>query len=607
MFAPPLRKTLTRAAENSIARSRLQRSTWLTRPCPEKAHDVSLHFSNAPTFSGAQTSRSGESPPSVQLRSRRAIQAKLVIAAVDDPLEQEADRIAAQVMRMPDPAVRVGAGAAWAGSERTDPGNEAGKTLQLKEVDGTRAPPGEAPSTVHDVLRMPGQPLDPTTRAFFEPRFGFDFSKVRVHTNQQSAKSARLLGARAYTCGRDVVFGTDECATGSTSGRLLLAHELAHVVQQSARHGPAQMQRKEVATNAEIQSDRDWTTADREGESTRWSAACETNLNAVDSAQYVRVVERRDFYKWFYHYASRKGFATRWALAAYVVANGAHQIVDMDEDHAFANSAFTMANVELEGAMREGNQIIFDNVLPKLQKLIAGGPLQGRAALAWDSQVLVEEQALVQPLYKMMSPETIKQMEYIARKKFIAAVGAYVTGGDKVSRDEYTKADTVPPFDEKKNLPSVGDRWQYGMELGNRFARVGTDFDPAHDKMPAVAANYTDGSEFARVDTRKHLHELDAWLNPSRLDRVGAGSDYKAIIASLTEPEKALVARDRSPDGWAYSISFAQFSFIDETTVRAALPSDPLFAALVAAFLARYNAERTRVMARYPLSVPMPM
>jgi hypothetical protein len=143
------------------------------------------------------------------------------------------------------------------------------------------------------------------------------------------------------------------------------------------------------------------------------------------------------------------------------------------------------------------------------------------------------------------------------------------------------------------------------MELDDRFTPGGTGFDPACDNMPAVAPGYADGSELAEVDTRKHLHELDAWLNPSRYDRVGPGSDYKAIIAGLTEAEKKQVVSDRSPDGWAYSISFAQFSFIDEATVRAALPSDPAFAGLVAAFLARFNTERRRVSARYPSSVLM--
>ncbi|MGB9632210.1 MAG: DUF4157 domain-containing protein [Chloroflexaceae bacterium] len=88
------------------------------------------------------------------------------------------------------------------------------------------------PPIVHEVLRSPGQPLDAETRAFMEPRFGHDFSRVRVHTDARAAESARAVNALAYTVGRDVVFGAGQYAPGASAGRRLLAHELAHVVQQ---------------------------------------------------------------------------------------------------------------------------------------------------------------------------------------------------------------------------------------------------------------------------------------------------------------------------------------------------------------------------------------
>jgi Domain of unknown function (DUF4157) len=93
--------------------------------------------------------------------------------------------------------------------------------------------PSEIPSTVHDVLRSSGQPLDTETREFMEPRFRHDFSQVRVHTNRRAAESARELNALAYTVGRDMVFRTGEYVPGTTAGKRLLAHELTHVVQQS--------------------------------------------------------------------------------------------------------------------------------------------------------------------------------------------------------------------------------------------------------------------------------------------------------------------------------------------------------------------------------------
>jgi hypothetical protein len=92
--------------------------------------------------------------------------------------------------------------------------------------------PTEAPPIVHEVLASPGRPLDAANRAFMEPRFGRDFGRVRIHADSTAAESARTVGARAYTVGRDVAFAAHMYAPDSRDGRKLLAHELAHVVQQ---------------------------------------------------------------------------------------------------------------------------------------------------------------------------------------------------------------------------------------------------------------------------------------------------------------------------------------------------------------------------------------
>jgi Domain of unknown function (DUF4157) len=91
-----------------------------------------------------------------------------------------------------------------------------------------------APPIVHDVIRSTGQPLDSDTRSFFEPRFGRDFSRVRVHTDSRAAESARAVDALAYTVGSKVVFGPGRYQPRTDEGRQLLAHELTHTVQQSA-------------------------------------------------------------------------------------------------------------------------------------------------------------------------------------------------------------------------------------------------------------------------------------------------------------------------------------------------------------------------------------
>ncbi|HEX6369536.1 MAG TPA: DUF4157 domain-containing protein [Longimicrobium sp.] len=87
---------------------------------------------------------------------------------------------------------------------------------------------------MHDVVRSPGRPLDPATRAFFEPRLGADLGRVRIHTDARAAESARAVRALAYTVGPDVVMGEGRFSPHTAAGQRLLAHELAHTVQQGA-------------------------------------------------------------------------------------------------------------------------------------------------------------------------------------------------------------------------------------------------------------------------------------------------------------------------------------------------------------------------------------
>jgi len=89
-----------------------------------------------------------------------------------------------------------------------------------------------------------GRPLDPAVRAFFEPRFGVDLGAVRVHASDQAARSARAFGALAYTIGQDVVFGAGRYTPGTREGDGLIAHELAHVVQQSRPGAQARIARR---------------------------------------------------------------------------------------------------------------------------------------------------------------------------------------------------------------------------------------------------------------------------------------------------------------------------------------------------------------------------
>ena len=112
-----------------------------------------------------------------------------------------------------------------------------------------------APLIVHDVLRSPGRSLGPANRDFMESRFGHDFSQVRVHTDEKAVESAHAVNALAYTVGRDVSFAQGRYVPDTPSGRRLLAHELAHVMQQERgdTNGTGAEERAEIAAQMVLQ------------------------------------------------------------------------------------------------------------------------------------------------------------------------------------------------------------------------------------------------------------------------------------------------------------------------------------------------------------------
>ncbi|MGH2403081.1 MAG: DUF4157 domain-containing protein, partial [bacterium] len=170
------------------------------------------------------------------------IQAKLAISEPGDPDEQEADRVAEAVMqapeqtaseRVPEPASgeRPRIQRICAGCEEEE---EEAAAVQAKAAPGHTT--DVAPSTEAQInaLQGGGQPLPAYLRALFEPRFGHDFSQVRVHTDSAAAESARAVGALAYTLGWDIVFTEGQYAPNTTAGQRVLAHELTHVAQQNS-------------------------------------------------------------------------------------------------------------------------------------------------------------------------------------------------------------------------------------------------------------------------------------------------------------------------------------------------------------------------------------
>lgn len=145
-----------------------------------------------------------------------AIQASLAMGRTDDPAEQEADSIAAQVTSAQTPNLP----------------NATALSIRRSVSLGSSA--ARVPGIVGQVLHSGGQPLDPSTRSNFESRFGTDFSHVRVHTGAEAAASAHSINAHAYTAGSDIVFGAGQFSAQTLHGQRLLAHELTHVLQQSS-------------------------------------------------------------------------------------------------------------------------------------------------------------------------------------------------------------------------------------------------------------------------------------------------------------------------------------------------------------------------------------
>jgi hypothetical protein len=160
------------------------------------------------------------------------VQPKLEIGGVNDPLEHEADQVADRVMRMAAPSAPITGGPTQL-SRRCAACEEA-EQVQRKPLAGRSDGGSQAPASVHTALRGPGTPLSHGVRGFFEPRFGRDFSAVRIHTDEPAARSAQDVGALAYTVGRNIVFAPGGYRPGTADGSRLLAHELVHVVQQGA-------------------------------------------------------------------------------------------------------------------------------------------------------------------------------------------------------------------------------------------------------------------------------------------------------------------------------------------------------------------------------------
>jgi Domain of unknown function (DUF4157) len=166
------------------------------------------------------------------------LQTKLSIGSPDDRYEREADRVADQVMSMSANSI----------ASRTPP--------RIQRFTGASAGQSDmiAPASVDRVLSSPGKPLEPGLQQYMGQRFGHDFSRVRVHTGAEAARSARDINANAYTVGHNVVFGAGQYAVGTDDGQKLIAHELTHVIQQGAMGSYIQKQAANLPSRNQVNS-----------------------------------------------------------------------------------------------------------------------------------------------------------------------------------------------------------------------------------------------------------------------------------------------------------------------------------------------------------------
>jgi hypothetical protein len=174
------------------------------------------------------------------------IQAKLAVGQPGDVYEQEAERVADAVMRMPESEVQrqiepeeeeeliqtkpLAEGITPLAQRQVEKEEE--EILQTKRGEDVTSEVTQDLESQIQSIQGGGQPLTESDRAFFEPRFGHNFNQVRVHTGVQAAEATRAVNARAFTIGQNIMFGEGQYAPDTAKGQKLLAHELTHVLQQ---------------------------------------------------------------------------------------------------------------------------------------------------------------------------------------------------------------------------------------------------------------------------------------------------------------------------------------------------------------------------------------
>ncbi len=174
-------------------------------------------------------------------------QPKLTINQPNDAYEVEADAMADKVMRMEMPGNGIQLKPLPISSvQRKCAHCEEEQKMQRKEMNSSETTADAGLESYVGSLNSGGQALSPEARSFYEPRFGYDFSNVKIHTDTIAAKSAQSINALAYTSGNNIVFNSGQYSPNTDSGKRLLGHELTHVVQQGKGIATKKIQRLSI-------------------------------------------------------------------------------------------------------------------------------------------------------------------------------------------------------------------------------------------------------------------------------------------------------------------------------------------------------------------------
>jgi len=192
--------------------------------------DPQSHEGESSTTTSSQFAHDFSPIPIHAAPPQRQTQPKLTVSMSGDMYELEADRVADKVMHMPEPNLQRAFPCGGGGSQ-CQTLQDVQTHIQTKPAQGHDT--GGSASSAEKAVSSPGHPLNSITRAYFEPRMGYDFTRVRIHTDSSADKKSRALNARAFTRGRNIYFRAGQYDTQSNEGKHLLAHELTHVIQQN--------------------------------------------------------------------------------------------------------------------------------------------------------------------------------------------------------------------------------------------------------------------------------------------------------------------------------------------------------------------------------------